>query len=155
MIIRNIMFLLLPFLASACVHDDFESAAASGSNHCPGFQKFADSVPTEGKLTIKHLSKDYEFVAKNQDCDEGIYSSTHSDIVTRAVTSDTANSLAAMDGNKGLKEFVLKHVDASADISDLELGLKNVRAACLKKKYASCDLLETEFNEAIRVGNGS
>lgn len=144
--------LILAVLGTACVHGDWTEAETIATR-CPEFQEFADSIPTEGPLTTKHLLKSFSFTQKHKTCDEGIYSSVHSDIVTRAVTYDSANALAAMDGDKGLGDFALRHVDASADLSDLEKGRANIRAACLKKKYKACDAVESEFNEAIRVGS--
>lgn len=149
--IRLLVCLAPLAFGSACVHDEWDPVD-NLVNRCPGLEKLADSVPTDGALSSKHLQNAFSFSEKNKNCDEGIYSSQLADIVTRAATDDTADVLSAMDGNKGLAEFALRHIDASADISDLEKGRANIRAACLKKKYRNCDALENEFNQAIRVG---
>ena len=139
-------FFLSAFLAVECCF------GAHGWEGCPDLQKFIEETDPEHN-TWKDLHRLFETY---KDCDDGVYAEGFSDFVARSLAKhwDRLDELAKLSLNdNAFKEFVLRHIDATADTNDLSLLLSNAQKRCAASTTQLCsDIIKAavsalEFNK--------
>ena len=124
---------------------------------CPDYELFSEEInPT--KNAWGHLYEIYKRSAPG--CDDGAYAEGFSDFVVQSLAKhwnrfDELVSLIQKDPS--FQIFVLKHIDATTDLNDLNTISKNVHERCPKTAIQLCKEIDEKanaaFSEACEVEN--
>ena len=131
---KSILFLLA--LSWFCIF-----AQPSFASDCPDGSKFLQATDP-ARNTWKDL---YLLFKTYQGCDDGLYAEGYSDFVAQSLAKhwdrfDELVSLVAKDS--GFQDFVLRHIDATADRGDISSLLNNARTRCPPGSTLFCKEIE-------------
>jgi hypothetical protein len=115
---------------------------------CPDFENFFIGINPAQK-TWKDF---YQLYSKCQRYDDGAYGEGFSDFVVQSLAkywSRFDELFFLIKKDPSFKKFVLKHIDASTDLGDLNLVLKNVREHCPESGVSFCKEIGKEAISAI------
>lgn len=114
----------------------------------------AEAIEAENSVTRLNNWKDiYLSFKKYGHCDDGAIAEGYSDTVVRMLADRwdelaTLNKLTSSD--KEFYTFVLRHIDATADKSEIEKTITNSSKHCPKSASALCSVLEKAARKALR-----
>ncbi len=86
-------------------------------------------------------------------CDDGVYAEGYSDFVARSLARhwDRLDELKALtSSDKGFSDFVLRHIDASADLDDIALLLSNAQDRCPAESSSLCSAIIQAAHLALK-----
>jgi hypothetical protein len=94
----------------------------------------------------------YRLFKTYQGCDDGVYAEGYSDFVAQSLAKywdrfDELVSLVANDST--FHDFILRHIDATADQDDITALLNNVRTRCPSNSVFFCKDIEKSALSAI------
>ena len=115
---------------------------------CPDFSIFFKEIDPATK-TWKIL---YRFYKNYPGCDDGAYGEGYADFVVLSLAKHWGrlNELVSLvKHDPSFQDFVLKHIDETADSDDLRLLLKNVRQQCPSTGSQLCTEIERAALSAL------
>src|SRR5208283_720709 len=83
----------------------------------------------------------HDLFMKYKGCDDGVYAEGYSDFVTRSLAKhwDRFDELAKLSAaDKAFEDFVLRHIDATANWDDISLLLSNAEEKCPASSSRLC-----------------
>jgi hypothetical protein len=116
---------------------------------CPDYKFFFKEI-NPAKRSWKNL---YEIYKESPSyCDDGAYGAGYSDFVVQSLAKywnrfDELLSFTRKDPS--FQSFVLKHIDATTDLGDLETLSKNVRKNCPASEVPFCKEIDKKARAAI------
>jgi hypothetical protein len=140
------LLLLTSFLLISIL---FGADCTTSAGGCPNLTKFIASTDPEHS-SWKEL---YNLFIKYKGCDDGIYAEGYSDFVTRSLAKhwDRFDELAKLSAtDKAFEDFVLRHIDATADWDDISLLLSNAQEKCPASSSRLCYALIEAARAAMK-----
>ena len=117
---------------------------------CTDFERFIKETDPAHK-TLKDL---YRLFSTTKECDDGAYAEDYSDFVAESLAKhwDRFPELVAISSkDRSFHDFVLKHIDATADSDDIASLLDNAQKRCLNSSNAFCKEIEKAALSAMEV----
>ncbi len=114
---------------------------------CPDVAQFVKEIDPATK-TWKDL---YRFFKTYPGCDDGVYGEGYSDFVSQSLSKywNRLNELSSLiKKDPSFEDFVLNHINATADPQDIKAMLNNARTKCSVNHKAICTKIE---NAALSV----
>jgi hypothetical protein len=115
---------------------------------CPDEAKFFEAT-NPARNTWKDL---YRLFKTYRGCDDGVFAEGYSDFVAQSLAKhwDRFPELVSLVTNDSVfRDFILRHIDATADQDDITSLLKNVRAQCPSGSTSLCKEIEKAALSAI------
>lgn len=94
-----------------------------------------------------------EHLKRYPQCDDGIYAEGHSSFVITLLSrkwESLEDLLHITESDKPFYKFVIKHIDATADRSDLDAIVENSGQNCPKKARSICANIKRAAERAIK-----
>jgi len=116
---------------------------------CPDYELFFKEV----NPAIKSWENIYKIYKESPSyCDDGAYGEGYSDFVVQSLAKywirfDELLSFTKKDPS--FRSFILKHIDATTDLGDLEALSKNVREKCPAAEVSFCKEIDRKARGAI------
>lgn len=117
--------------------------------NCPEYESFFREV-NPAKKSWNDLYKIYK--QADSGCDDGVYAEVYSDFVVQSLAKywDRFDELVTLINKDSLfRDFVLKHIDATTDMGDLEALSRNALQHCPSSAESFCREMDKEARAAI------
>ena len=151
---RKVTFKHLVMSAFLLMCIPFGTERIASAQGCPAWKEFIASINPEHS-SWKEL---YNLFIKYRGCGDGTYAEGYSDFVTRSLARhwDRLDQLAILsDTNKSFRDFVLTHIDATADRDDIALLFSNAQERCPASFIALCSVIVDAGHAALAEGVGA
>lgn len=116
---------------------------------CPEYEAFFKEI-NPANNSWNNLYKIYKQSASG--CDDGAYAEGYSDFVVQSLAkywNRFDQLLHLIEKDPSFQTFVLKHIDATTDLGDLETITKNVRDKCPASAKTFCTEIDKQARAAI------
>ena len=117
---------------------------------CPDVISVAAAVSQDHLKNWNDLSQLFK---KYRGCDDGALAEGYSDFVVRTLARrwDTLQELKKLVAeDKTFEDFVLKHIDASADPADTVTALRNAKERCPAASAQLCSAIEKAVRKTLQ-----
>jgi hypothetical protein len=118
---------------------------------CPDYELFFKEI-NPAKKSWRNLYKIYKETP--QYCDDGAYGEGYSDFVVQSLAKywDRFDELVSVTKkHPSFQGFILKHIDATTDLGDLETLSKNVLEHCPISNVPFCTEIDKKARSAIET----
>ena len=115
---------------------------------CKPLENAIETASRLKKVTALTLENVFEANRKVRECDDGAYGEGMSDLTARALAGDFKSVVTRAGQNQSFLEFVLNHIDATADLNDLNKISENAKKLCPKKFAVICKQLGEKGSKA-------
>lgn len=117
---------------------------------CPDAESMIKAVREDH---LKNWGDLYQLFKQYRGCDDGALAEGYSDFVVRTLAHqwDTLEELKKLIADdKTFEDFVLKHIDASADPDHIVMVLTNVKERCSAGSQRICSEMEKAVRKALQ-----
>jgi hypothetical protein len=127
----------------------FSPGCTASANECPDYAKFFASIDPEHNSWKEF----HNLFIKYKECDDGVYGEGYTDFITRSLARhwDRFNELVKLTASdKVFEDFVLRHIDATADQNDIKLLLANAQQKCPASASSLCSKIIGAGSSALK-----
>jgi len=117
---------------------------------CPDAESMINAVREDH---LKNWGDLYQLFKRYRGCDDGALAEGYSDFVVRTLAHrwDTLEDLGKLSiADRTFEEFVLKHIDATADPHDIVIVMSNVKNRCPAESAQLCSAIEKAVRKALQ-----
>lgn len=135
---KELICVLMAVWVTACAASEKRSEEPDGWAQCKPIANAIEEISKGNEYNLAGVQKVRNRSAPVPECNDGVFGEGMSDIVAKSLAADFKKVATAAAIQKDLNEFIVKHLNSSADWSDLDKIAKQAKSACPPKAQDFC-----------------
>ena len=151
----RLLAILLALLPALCATAKTKAETPEWVSRCKPLEDAIEDVTKSKIYDEKALTRIFQLNRQFATCDDGSYGEGISDVTVKALAQSYQGVVKLASEDKGMLAFILKHIDSTTDLNDLDRVSQNSIHQCPKSRKKICKQIERAAKAASKEAHNA